>query len=89
MRPFDRHRATFCQGRHAAGVIDMAVRHQNLGQRQVFIAQHLHDAVDVAAGVNHGRLTSLFAPENSAVLIEWRDGNNGVAHDKNRNDWGS
>ena len=81
MRSFDRHPGLLGQGRNSAGMIDMAVRHQNFGQGQLFVRQDSPNTLDVTARINHGRLPGCLTPENSAILLERGNGNDGVAHD--------
>ena len=81
MRSFDRHPGLLGQGRNPAGMINMAVRHQNFGQGQLFVGQDSPNTLNVTARINHGRLPRCLTPENSAVLLEGGNGNDGVAHD--------
>jgi len=81
VRPFDRHAGTLDQRSDGAGVVDVAMRHENLGQTQLLFGKHAQDAVDIAARINDRRLTGGLAPENGAVLLERGDWNNRIAHD--------
>ena len=89
MRSFNRHGDPLQKRSHTAGMIDMAMRDKNLGQRQLFLGQHLQDAFDIATRIDHRGLAGLFAPEDGAILFKGSNRNNGVAHGKNRNDWAS
>jgi len=62
----------------------MAVGDEYLGQGQFFIRQQAHNALDIAAGIDDNGLAGIGTPENGAVLLEWGNRNDGVAHGVNR-----
>ena len=80
MRPLDSHAGLRRQRAHPAGMVDVAVSDEDLGQHQLFLLEKFEDAIDIAAGVDDRRLAGLFAPENSAILLEGSNRNDGVAH---------
>ncbi len=80
LRPFDRHLAALQQCRDTTGMIDMAMRHQNLDQFEPLGAQRCFNPGNIPTRVDNGRLTGFFTPEKCAVLFERRHGNNFVAH---------
>ena len=84
MRPLYGHAGLRGQRANAAGMVDMAVRDQYLGQRQPFLLDKPKDALDVATRVDDRRLAGFLAPENGAVLLEGSDRNDGVAHGERR-----
>ena len=82
MGSFDDIDAAFLgQQGDTASMIDMAVGHQYLGQGQLFVGEQALDALDIATGIDDDSLAGVLAPENGAILLEWRNRNDGVAHD--------
>ena len=57
-----------------AGMIDMAVRQQDLLDRDAGLRDRRLDARQVAAGIDHRRLHRRGAPDERAILLERRDG---------------
>ena len=62
-------------------MVDMPVGHQNLGQRQPFVTQSLHDPLDITSWVDDRSLAGIFAPENRAILFKRSHRNNEIAHE--------
>jgi hypothetical protein len=73
--PFDWDRPTtlgqrVAQGDGAARVVDVAVGQQDLLDLDAGLGDRLADAVDVAAGVDHGAALGGVVPQDRAVLLE-------------------
>ncbi len=82
-RPLDRHRPAL-RGRQggaqfvgAAGMVDMAVRQQDLLRRHAQLGQRFLDPAHVAAGINHRAEAGFLVPQDGAVLLERRDRDDG------------
>ena len=75
LRPFDRHAEPFSQLRRAAGMVDMPVRQQDFFRRHAQLLNGRDDARNFAARIDNRRLAGFLAPENGAVLLKRRHGN--------------
>jgi hypothetical protein len=80
MRPFDGHAGLRGQHPDTAGMVDMAMRDQYLGQRQPFLLEKSENALNVATGVDDRGLAGFLAPKNGAILLKWSNRDDGVAH---------
>jgi len=80
LRSFDRQVQARSELRGAAGMVDVSMREQDLLWRDAGPLDGLKDKIDVAAGIDDGGLPRLFAPEQRAVLLEWRDGDDREFH---------
>ena len=71
MRPFDGNAAQLLlELGGAAGVIDVAVREEDLFGRDAGLGDAGLDPIEVAAGVDDGALLALLVPQQRAVLLE-------------------
>lgn len=82
LRPFNRQRKTFGKFGHCTGMIDMAVCHENLLQRCPALLKRPDDALNIPARINHRRTAGFFAPQQAAVLLKGRNGNNFIFHQR-------
>lgn len=81
LRPLDFHAKLLCQFCGCSRMINMTMRHKNLGQGQLFALQQAHHPIQITARINHDGLARFFTPEYGAVLLKGGHGNDGVAHD--------
>ena len=84
VRSLDRHAELVPQLRRSARVIDMAVGQNDLLHARAALRDGIADALEIAAGIDHGGLLRLFAPQQGAVLLEGRHGYDGgadIGHD--------
>jgi hypothetical protein len=72
MRSLDRHPELLLERGGPAGVIDVAVREQDLLDRDARLRDPLLDAVEVAAGIDDSAPLRRLAPNDGAVLLERR-----------------
>lgn len=87
MRAFDRHGQILLQLGRAAGVVDVAVREQDLLDRDAGLGDGGPDAVEVAAGIDDGGALRVLVPQQRAVLLERGDGDDrglGFGHGSER-----
>ena len=78
MRPFDGNAAELLlQFGGAAGVVEVAMREQDLLGRHARLLDAGLDALEIAAGIDHGAPLGRLVPQQRAVLLERRDGNDG------------
>ena len=57
----------------------MAVGQNDLLHARAALRDGIADALEIAAGIHHGGLLRLFAPQQGAVLLEGRHGYDGGA----------
>jgi len=62
-------------------MVDVAMRQQDLLQRQPFALNRLEQALDLATRVDQGRLAGVGTPQQGAVLLKRGDGKNPVLQD--------
>ncbi len=79
MRALDRHAEPLLELGRAAGVIDMAVGQKNLLGRDAGLLDRRKDAREIAARVDDRGAIAGVAPEDRAVLLERRHGDDGGA----------
>ena len=61
-------------------MIQMAVRQQNLFYLDAGFLDYGKDAINVATWINHYGLLCLVTDQQGAILLERRNGNDGVFH---------
>ena len=60
----------------AAGVVDVPVGQEDFFDVEPQLPYRIEDALQVTAGIDHGRLARDIAPKQRAILFEGRNGNN-------------
>ncbi len=73
MWPLDRHFQFIAQLRGAADVVNMAVRDPDLLDRHVRLLDCSQDLRNVSTGIDNYSAARGVAPQQRAVLLEWRD----------------
>ena len=64
MRPFDRHIVALGQRRGGTSMIDVRVRLQDLLERAAVLGDGGLQALDLAAGIDHGGTSAVLADEH-------------------------
>lgn len=75
VRPLDRHAVMRGEPLRARAMVDVAVREQHLLDLHVLPGDLLLDQFEIAARIDDGGASRLFANEQRAVLLERRDRN--------------
>jgi hypothetical protein len=58
-------------------MVDVAMRQQDLLHRHAGLLDAGLDSIEVAAGIDHNAVLARLVPQQRAVLLERRDGNDG------------
>lgn len=80
MWAFDRHAVMRGERLGAGAVVDVAVREEHFFDCHILTRDLTLDDIQVAARIDDGRASGCLANEQRAVLLEWRDGDQGDFH---------
>ena len=77
VRPFDRHAELFGENAGAAAMVDMAVGQQDLLDRHAGLLRGGLEPRQIPAGINEGSAHRRSAPQQSAILLQRGDRDDG------------
>ncbi len=80
MRAFDRKSQLVGQHARLTAVIQMAMRYEDFFQRDACLLDTRLELVQITARIDQRALHRFSAPDQRAVLLQWRNGQDGCAH---------